>query len=49
MKRAFVAAVVLATLLVGGPVRAAGSVSIQASPNPARLGDRVSHTVGASN
>jgi len=49
MKRAFVAAVVLATLLVAGPVRAAGSISIQASPNPARLGDRVTHSVGASN
>jgi len=41
MKRTFVSAVVLATLLVVWPAEAAGPVTIQASPNPAYVGARV--------
>jgi len=48
MKRTFVSAVVLATLLVVWPAEAAGPVTIQASPNPAYVGARVVHTVGLS-
>ena len=47
MRRVFVLATV-ALALIGSPTADAASVSIQASPNPARLGDRVTHTVGAS-
>ncbi len=47
MRRVFVL-VAVALALVTGPGADAASISIQASPNPARLGDRVTHTVGAS-
>ena len=47
MRKVFLLVTVVLAL-VGGPAADAASVSIQASPNPARLGDRVTHTVGAS-
>jgi hypothetical protein len=47
MRKVFVLATV-ALALIGGPAADAASVSIQASPNPARLGDRVTHMVAAS-
>jgi len=48
MRKVFVLLAV-ALALIGGPAADAASVSIQAAPNPARLGDRVTHSVGASN
>ena len=47
--RKMIVLLVMALALLAGPAAEAASVSIQASPNPARLGDRVTHTVGASN
>jgi hypothetical protein len=45
MRKAIVVLVVALALLPGAAAEAA-SVSIQASPNPGYLGDRVTHTVG---
>lgn len=47
--RKVIVLVVVALGLLSGPAAEAASVSIQASPNPARLGDRVTHSVGVSN
>lgn len=47
--RKVIVLLVVALALLPGPAAEAASVSIQASPNPARLGDRVTHTVGAFN
>jgi hypothetical protein len=46
--RKLIVLLAVALVLLPGPAAEAASVSIQAVPNPARLGDRVTHTVGTS-
>lgn len=47
--RKAIGVLVVGLALLPGAAADATSVSIQAAPNPARLGDRVTHTVGAFN